>query len=90
MSLSEKGDNSAAASPDRHILPVKTGKGFLSGAAKFAGHSIEEYAFKNTQNKNTQLGDFCKKWNPEMQNPNPPGTLRPATHLTKCQVYCAK
>lgn len=57
MSLSKRGDNSTIASPDRQILPVLTGKGFLSGAAKFAVHSIEEYAFDNTHVKNTKLGN---------------------------------
>lgn len=40
----KRGDNLAIASPDRQILPVKTGNRCLPGVANFAGHSIEEYS----------------------------------------------
>lgn len=36
---------------DRQNLPVWTGIFLRSGTADFAGLSIEEYAFKNTQNE---------------------------------------
>lgn len=91
MSPSKRGDNSAIASPDRQILPVLTGKGFRSGAARFAGHSIEEYAFKNTHKKNTQLGEgsFIKT-DQKIQNQKSTGKKYIATYLTNCQMHVAK
>jgi hypothetical protein len=42
-------------------LPVKNGKDCRSGAAEFAGLSIEEYAFENTHIEKYSAGMHIEK-----------------------------